>query len=68
VVQEGEVGAGDQFECTRRDPHDVRVADITRLYVSERENVQLLRRAVAVAALAESWRGYFQHQLDKVAG
>lgn len=44
------------------------VEDITRLYVSMKDDVQLLRRAVQVEALAESWRGYFQHHLDKLIG
>jgi len=67
VLQEGEVGAGDAFETLGRDAHDVKVSDITRLYTREKDNTELLRRAIEVEALPESWRGYFQHQLEKVA-
>ena len=66
VLKEGEVGAGDEFEPLARDPHEVRVSDITRLYTRKRHNATLLRRAIEAEALPESWRQYFQHQLEKL--
>jgi MOSC domain-containing protein YiiM len=66
VLKEGEVGAGDEFEPMAGDANDVRVSDITRLYTREKHNATLLRRAIEVEALPESWRGYFQHQLEKL--
>lgn len=66
VLQEGEVGAGDELELIERNTHDVRVNDITRLYTREKQNAALLRRAIAVEALPESWRDYFQDRLDKL--
>jgi len=66
VLKEGEVGVGDEFEPLARDAHDVRVSDITRLYTREKHNETLLRRAIEVEALPESWRGYFRHQLEKL--
>ncbi|HKE56176.1 MAG TPA: MOSC domain-containing protein [Pyrinomonadaceae bacterium] len=66
VLQEGEVGAGDAFELLHNDLHQVTVTDIVRLYTTEKNNSELLRRAIAVAALPESWRGYFQDHLDKL--
>jgi MOSC domain-containing protein YiiM len=46
----------------------VRVADITRLYTREKHNVGLLRRAIEVEALPESWKSYFQKRLKKLMG
>ncbi len=66
VLQEGELGAGDQIELIQENRNGVRVSDITRLYVRDRHNVELLRRAVEVEALSESWRVYFQNQLQKL--
>ncbi len=66
VLEEGIVEAGDKIELIVRDKNNVAVADISRLYVSEKENVELMRRAVEVEALPESWRGYFLHQMDKL--
>jgi MOSC domain-containing protein YiiM len=65
VLKEGEVAAGDKIELLRRDDNNIKVADITRLYVNEKNNLDLMRRALKVEALAESWRGYFLHQLEK---
>jgi len=65
VLQEGEVGPGDRFELIESHPLGVKVSDITRLYVSEKDNVVLLRRAIEVQALPESWRNYFIKELKK---
>ena len=50
-----------------RSERSVRVSDITQLYTREKHNVGLLRRAMEVEALPESWKSYFQHQLEKLA-
>jgi len=66
VLLEGEVGAGDQFELIERNEPSVRVSDVTRLYTRERQNTELLGRAIKVAALPEGWRGYFRERLEKL--
>lgn len=66
VRQEGEVGAGDSIELVEKNEPSVRVSEITRLYTRDRQNRELLHRAINVEALPESWRGYFQNQLDKL--
>ena len=43
-----------------------RVSDITLLYTREKHNVGLLRRAIEVEALPESWKSYFQHRLEEL--
>ena len=65
VVRVGMVIVGDSIELIGREQQDISVADITRLYAFERNDVKALRRAIEVEALPESWKGYFQHQLDK---
>jgi MOSC domain-containing protein YiiM len=65
VGREGMVGAGDALELIGREQLDISVADITRLYAFEKDDVKALRRAIEVSALPESWKGYFQHRLDK---
>jgi len=66
VVQEGEVGAGDEFETLKRNEPSITINEVTRLYSRDRGKVELLRRAVAVAALPDSWRLYFQDHLNKL--
>ena len=68
VLQEGEIGVGDRVEPTESSQRSVRVSDITRLYTREKHNVGLLRRAIEVEVLPESWRSYFQHRLAKLTG
>lgn len=63
VLKEGEVGAGDEFELLEKNVSAVRVVDVTRLYGSDRGNVDLMRRAIATESLPESWREYFQKRL-----
>ena len=66
VAKEGEVAAGDEFELIEKNTSGVRVVDVTRLYSSDKSNVDLLRRAIATEALPESWRSYFQERLKKL--
>ncbi|HKB64668.1 MAG TPA: MOSC domain-containing protein [Pyrinomonadaceae bacterium] len=66
VVKEGEVEAGDEFELLSRDSNDITIADITRLYAFEKDDVDTLRRAVNLEALSDSWREYFQKQIHKL--
>jgi len=66
VLKEGEVGAGDEFELLDKNASAVKVVDITRLYSSEKENVDLMRRAIATEALPENWRNYFQKRLENL--
>jgi MOSC domain-containing protein YiiM len=65
IVREGEIGAGDAMERVHEDPHGVTVVDVIRLYLQrgDTSDPDLLRRAVAVEALAAGWREHFQKRL-----
>ena len=60
--------AGDSIELIGHEQKEISVADITRLYAFEKDDVKALRRAVEVKALPENWKGYFRHQLEKQSG
>lgn len=66
VVEEGRVQAGDELELLKKHPDQLSVADVTRLYSTEKTNEKLLKKAISVLALPQGWRGYFEHQLDKL--
>ena len=68
VLREGDVAAGDLIQLIERSDHSLKVSDVTRLYTREKHNSELLRRAIEVEGLPESWRSYFQHQLVKLTG
>jgi MOSC domain-containing protein YiiM len=65
VVREGEVGAGDAIEPIHREANGVAIADIVRVYARDRNDVETLRRAVALEALSEGWRDYFRKELEQ---
>jgi MOSC domain-containing protein YiiM len=68
VIREGEVGAGDEITVVGRDPNEVPVSEITRLYIAKSyadDDVASVRRALRVAALPESWKGYFRERLER---
>ena len=67
VAREGEVGAGDEIVLLEHDPEGITVAEILRLYTTDKTNRHLLERAIHAAALPQNWRGYFQERLDNIA-
>ena len=68
VLKEGEVGARDEIEGISRDEHGVTVADISRLYARDKTDVDMMRRALEVEALPESWKDFFSKQIEKSLG
>jgi MOSC domain-containing protein YiiM len=65
VAVEGDVGAGDLFVTIARDPARIPVAEITRVYASDRDDRATIERLVALPALPDDWRSYFEKQLTK---
>ena len=66
VVEEGQVRAGDALERLSKHPDGLTVAEVTSLYTTERDNIALLKQAISVTALPDSWTGFFEHQLQKL--
>jgi MOSC domain-containing protein YiiM len=69
VAREGEVGAGDDIKVISRDANAVPVSEITRLYAEKRysdSDADLMRKALRVEALPESWKEYFRGRLEKL--
>jgi MOSC domain-containing protein YiiM len=70
VAREGEVGAGDDFSAAASDPNGVPVAEITRLYVATTYadgDVTMLRQALKVFALPDTWKQYFRERLEMMS-
>jgi MOSC domain-containing protein YiiM len=67
VEQEGEVGAGDSLEFLSQNQSGIAIAEMNRLFVHDRYNRDLLRKAIATTALPESWREYFLPRLNSPA-
>lgn len=65
VEQEGEVGKGDTFDLTSQNLRGITIAEVNRLFVRDKYNHDLLQKAIATAALPESWREYFLPRLKE---
>jgi len=67
VTREGEIEVGDEMTPLSQDPNAVPVSAITQLYIAKSystEDLSLTRRALAIAALPESWKEYFRERLQ----
>lgn len=65
VLQEGEVGAGDELELAENDPEGMTVRDICHLYYFEPKNLEDSKRALRIEALSPGWRQGFEERLAK---
>lgn len=68
VLKEGDVGVGDTLELISQDENNIKVADITRLYVDEIDSSVFLHRILQVEALPIEWKERCQKKLDKFRG
>ena len=67
VEVEGDVGAGDRIE-TFAHPARMPVAEITRVYARDRDDLAAIGRLVALDALPDDWRRYFEVRLVERCG
>ena len=65
VEAEGNVGAGDRVETLARHPARIPVSEVTRVFASDRDDLATIERLVALDALPEDWRSYFEKKLDQ---
>ena len=63
VLREGEVAEGDAIDFTEKQESGVTIPDIVSLYATDAHNQELLRRAIEVPALPQSWKDYFRKRL-----
>ena len=63
VEAEGAVAAGDRVETLAHHPERIPVAEITRVYASDRDDVAAIERLVDLDALPDDWRRYFAKKL-----
>lgn len=64
VAEEGEAGAGDEFQFLGGETPTLTVAEVNLLYVSPAADRDLLRRSLDVKSLPVSWRERFQAKLE----
>jgi MOSC domain-containing protein YiiM len=65
VEQEGSVAEEDDFQLLKRNQEGITISEMNRLFVREKYNQELLRKAVHTAALPDDWREYFAERLER---
>jgi len=65
VEQEGSVAVDDEFQLLKRNDPGITIAEMNRLFVRDKYNHALLRKAIATEALSEDWREYFEERLNR---
>ncbi len=63
VVEEGEVGAGDEFVLLGREEITLSVAQLNTLYTAKSPDREILQRSLEIKNLPESWRDRFRSRL-----
>jgi MOSC domain-containing protein YiiM len=66
VLEEGEVGAGDQFHFLGGETPTLTIAEANRLYLPASSDPELLLRGTEVKSLPESWRERYRMKLDAI--
>jgi len=69
VLREGDVGAQDEVTPLSHEPDSISISAITRLYLAkeyEDEDVRQVRRALAMRALPDSWKEYFEDKVNRL--
>jgi ferredoxin-NADP reductase/MOSC domain-containing protein YiiM len=65
VLQEGEVGAGDDIQKTTDGPERMSVADVDALLYLPGHSSEQLQRALRIPALSKGWQSSFQAMLQQ---
>ncbi len=68
VLEEGEVGAGDEFVRVAEGPERFTVADIDALLYLPGHRPDQLQRALRIPALSQGWKGSFEALASQDAG
>jgi MOSC domain-containing protein YiiM len=71
VTREGEVSAGDEISLLRHEAESISVSEANRLYIAKEygeEDIRLVRTALAIEALPESWKEFLQEKATRLSG
>lgn len=67
VEQEGSVAAEDDFQLLKPNQDGITISEMNRLFVRDKYNQELLRKAIHTADLPDNWREYFAERLERPA-
>ncbi|HEV7645143.1 MAG TPA: MOSC domain-containing protein [Pyrinomonadaceae bacterium] len=64
VLKTGELQTGDRVEVFKRDENRVTVEDIVRIYITDKKDVDTMRRALKLEYLPGHWKDEFKQRLE----
>ena len=65
ILEEGDVGAGDEIRIVERPAHDLTVGDVFRIYTRDRGEAE---RILAEPKMSEAWRRWARDYIEKSRG
>ena len=65
VLEEGEVGAGDEIILVKREPQCMTVETVSKLLFFDQNNIKATEKALHIPALSHGWKGSFAERLIK---
>lgn len=68
VIEEGEIGAGDEMERIAEGPEQMNVRQISELMYFHKDNLADAERALRIPALSPGWRDSFQKRVEATKG
>jgi MOSC domain-containing protein YiiM len=66
VIEEGEIGAGDEFELLEQEDPTLTIAEVNSIYSAKSPDREMLQRSLHVKTLPESWRCRFRARLAEI--
>ena len=66
VLTEGLMEGGNSIKKLSSDDYGLTIAEVIRLYTSQRSDKALLKKAIDSPSLSEDWKDYFEVQLRKL--
>ena len=64
IVEEGDVGAGDEIRIVAVPAHGLTVGDVAHIYHHDRRSA---RQLLDVAELSEAWQGWAERTLERLS-
>jgi MOSC domain-containing protein YiiM len=66
VIEEGEVGAGDEFELLEQEDPTLTIREVNTIYSAKSPDRETLERSLHVKTLPQSWHHRFRARLEEI--
>ena len=63
IIQEGEIGNGDEIKVIEKPKHDLTIKDVFRIYTKDRDEAE---RILEAERMSDAWKTWANKQLEKI--